>query len=319
MDNAGFVQVRERIAEHFQQQYGVPANAAQVVMSCGAAGGLNVVLKAVLDPADEVISFSPYFPEYLFYVDNHGGILRLVESDDNFHPDIDRLSAAVTPRTKVVIINTPNNPTGAVYPAPVIRGIAEVLNDAQKKWGRPIYLIADDIYRRIVYDEIAVPSIPAIYRNTIVVNSFSKDLSIAGERIGYIAFSPDVDDAADLSLACTSATRILGFVNAPALVQRVIAHCLDARIDVSEYQRNRDILCDAFGRVGFEVRKPGGAFYLFPRSPWPDDLECCEILRKVGIFVVPGTGFGRPGHVRIAYSVPHETCVRAGALLSSGI
>ena len=316
MDNAGHAEVRRRVAAHVEAESGTAVPASHVLMSCGAAGGLNVVLKALLDPGDEVITLAPFFPEYPFYVDNHGGRLSVVETAEDFQPDPQRLAAAITPRTKAVLINSPNNPTGAVYSAAALGAIAEVLAEAQARLGRPIYLVADDIYRRIVYDGAAVPSALALYPNTIVVNSFSKDLSVAGERIGYVAVSPRADDAGAVLDACVMATRILGFVNAPALAQRVISRCLEASADVAEYRANRDVLCEAFARAGFGVQKPQGAFYLFPKCPGPDDLACCAELRRRGIFVVPGSAFGRAGHVRVAYSVPHQTCLRATAILS---
>jgi aspartate aminotransferase len=326
MNNAGYPEVRAAVAVHFQREYGVAMTAAQVVMCCGAAGGLNVVLKALLDPGDEVIALSPYFPEYPFYADNHGGVLRLVESTFmDFQPDADRFAAAITPRTKAFILNSPNNPTGVVYSGRALEGLAEAAREAERRLGHPIYLLADDIYRHILYDGALVPSMPAVYRNTVVVNSFSKDLGVAGERIGYIAIPPEADDAPALAEACTTATRILGFVNAPALMQRTVARCLSsgsglgARVDVTLYQRNRDVLCAALEKAGFGVRKPQGAFYIFARCPdayAEDDVACCAALRSKGIFMVPGSGFGRPGYVRVAYSVPHETCVAAATILT---
>jgi aspartate aminotransferase len=319
MSNAGYPEVREAVAVHVEREHGQAMTAGHIVMCCGAAGGLNVVLKALLDPGDEVIAFGPYFPEYVFYVENHGGVLRIVESADDFQPHAARVEAALTPRTKAIIVNSPNNPTGVVYSDQSIRRLAEVLRRGEQRIGHPIYLLADDIYRRLVYDGVKCPSFLAAYRNTVIVNSFSKDLSIPGERIGYIAVSPTAADAANVAEACVTATRTLGFVNAPALAQRVVARCLDAKIDLSRYVRNRDVICAALRQGGFSVDTPGGAFYVFPRCPIADDIACCEALRKRGVFVVPGTGFGRPGHVRLAYCVSHETCLRAAPLLAQGI
>jgi aspartate aminotransferase len=319
MTTAGYPDVRAAVARHVEQDYGLAITADHIVMSCGAAGGLNVALKALLDPGDEALAFSPYFPEYPFYADNHGGTLRLVESGADFQPDADRLAAAITPRTRAIIINSPNNPTGVVYPRRILVSLAEALTDGARRVGHPIYLVADDIYRHLVFDGVEVPSLPELYRNTIVVNSFSKNLGIAGERIGYIAVPPKADDAGAVFDACVTATRILGFVNAPALMQRTIGRCLGARVDVTLYQRNRDVLCDALEKGGFGVQRPGGAFYLFPKCPDPDDRACCEALCERGIVVVPGTGFGRPGHFRLAYCVAHETCVTAAGILARGL
>jgi aspartate aminotransferase len=319
MTNAGLPDVREAVAQHFRREYGVGITADCVLMCCGAAGGLNVVLKALLDPGDEVLSLAPVFPEYPFYADNHGGVLRLVESTDDFLPDPNRFASAINSRTRAVLLNNPNNPTGRVYPRRALAELSEVLAAAQRRIGRPIYLLADDIYRRLVYDGVEVPSPPALYRNTIVINSFSKDLGIPGERIGYVAVSPEAEGAAEIFAACVTATRILGFVNAPATMQRAVKSCLDARCDVAAYQRNRDVLCEALLKGGFQLSRPEGAFYLFPRCPQPDDLACFEALNARGIITVPGTGFGRPGHLRFAYCAPYETCVAAAAVLAKGI
>jgi aspartate aminotransferase len=316
MDNAGHGEVRRRVASYVQADSGIAVPASNVLMSCGAAGGLNVVLKALLDPGDEVITLAPFFPEYPFYVDNHGGRLCVVETGDDFQPDPQRLAAAITSRTKVVLVNSPNNPTGAVYPAAAVGAIAEVLAEAEARLGHPIYLVADDIYRRIVYDGATVPWALALYPNTIIVNSFSKDLNVAGERIGYVVVSPRAEQAQAILDACAMTTRILGFVNAPSLAQRVVSRCLEASTEMAEYRANRDVLCEAFARAGFRVQKPQGAFYLFPKCPGSHELACCADLRGRGIFVVPGSAFGRAGHFRVAYSVPHQTCLRAAAILS---
>ena len=318
MSNAGYPETRETVAANLQSAYGISYTGANIVMTCGAAGGLNVVMKTLLDPGDEVLAVSPYFPEYSFYVDNHGGVIKFVPATDDFQPDPDRFAAAITPRTKAVIINSPNNPTGAVYTRRNLQALADVLRAGAARIGHPIYLIADDIYRRIVYDNVDVPSIPTLYENTIVVSSWSKDLSIPGERLGYIAISPLIADAAEMFDAAAMLTRTLGFVNAPALMQRSIVGCIEARVDLSSYQYNRDVMCDALNRAGFAVAKPAGAFYLFPKTPTPDDVACCAELRKKGIITVPGSGFGRPGHMRVAYSVTSQTCDRAAAVLAAG-
>lgn len=315
MNNAGYPEVRAAVADLVSREQGVQITANDVLMSCGAAGGLNVVLKALLDPGDEVIVFAPFFVEYLFYVDNHNGVARIVESDVGFQPDPSRLADAVTERTKAVIINSPNNPTGVVYSVDLVRQLAAVLQEKSKRLGREIYLISDEVYRHIVYGEMTLASVLAEYPLSIIVNSFSKDLGLAGERIGYIAISPRIPDAASLFAACATATRILGFVNAPALMQRSIMRCLDARVDLGLYRRNRDVLCAALSKGGFGVVEPLGAFYIFPQCPDPDDVACCARLREQGVIVVPGSGFGRPGHIRLAYSVDEQTAVKAAAIL----
>lgn len=317
MNNAGHQYVREAVAAHISSEYGVDATADYVVMSCGAAGGLNVILKTLLDPGDEVLAISPYFPEYEFYVENHGGTIRYIESDDNFMPDPVRIAAAVTPRTKAMILNSPNNPTGAVYTESHLIEVSRALQcDTGPACNIP-YLLLDDIYRSIVYDDPA-PSVPAIYDNSIVINSWSKSLNVPGERIGYIFVSPRATDARELVEGCITATRTLGFVNAPALMQHAIASSLAVKPDLEPYRRNRDILCNALNRAGFSVATPGGAFYLFARCPGGDDLATCAMLRAKGLFAVPGRGFGRPGYLRFAYALDYETCEAASKILESG-
>lgn len=315
MNNAGYPATRAAVAEMVSREQGVRITENHVLMSCGAAGALNVVLKALLDPGDEVIVFSPFFVEYLFYADNHDGIAKPVESDSSFQPDPSRLADAITERTRAVIINSPNNPTGVVYSREQVRQLAEVLRDKSRRLNREIYLISDEVYRHIVYDECELPAVFAEYPCSIIVNSFSKDLGLAGERIGYVAISPGVPDVESLFSACTVATRILGFVNAPALMQRLLLTCLESRVDLGLYRRNRTVLCDALSKGGFRVVEPKGAFYIFPKCPEADDVACCARLREKGVIVVPGSGFGRPGYIRLAYSVDHQTAVNAAAVL----
>ncbi|MCK4660763.1 MAG: pyridoxal phosphate-dependent aminotransferase [Phycisphaerae bacterium] len=316
MNNAGYPETRAKVAELVSREQGVPLTEANILMSCGAAGGLNVVLKSLLDPGDEVIIFAPFFAEYIFYADNHNGVAKIVESDENFQPDADRLEEAVTEKTKAVIINNPNNPTGVVYPPTAIRQLADILSQKALRFGHPIYLISDEVYRHIVYDDVALPSVLREYADSIIVTSCSKDLGLAGERIGYIAISPNLEGAGELFAACTTTTRTLGFVNAPAMMQRSIRACLDARVDLGLYRRNREVLCDALVQAGFRVVKPSGAFYIFPQSPEPDDVAYCSLLREKGVIVVPGSGFGRGGHIRLSYSVEHQTAVKAAAILA---
>jgi aspartate aminotransferase len=316
MNNAGFPTTRAAVAQMVSKEQGVQLNENHVIMSCGAAGALNAVLKAILDPGDEVIIFAPFFVEYIFYIDNHNGTARIVESDAAFQPDPGRLAEAITDRTKAVIINTPNNPTGVVYSGALMREMAAVLKEASRRHGREIYLLSDDVYRHIVYDDTPLPAVFTEYPSSIIVSSFSKDLGLAGERIGYIALSPAVGELEALFSACVTATRVLGFVNAPALMQRSILACLDARVDMDLYRHNRQVLCDGLARGGFRFVEPMGAFYIFPQCPEPDDVACCAVLRDKGVIVVPGSGFGRPGHIRLAYSVERQTAVKAAAVLA---
>jgi aspartate aminotransferase len=316
MNNAGYPEARASVAEMVSREQGLRVTESHVIMSCGAAGALNVVLKALLDPGDEVVVLAPFFVEYLFYVDNHHGTARVAETAADFQPDPARLAGAVTPKTKAVIINSPNNPTGVTYSAKTMKQLAEALSQQAARLGREIYLISDEVYRHITYDDAPLPAVFADYPNSIIVNSFSKDLGLAGERVGYIAISPRIADAEALFSACTTATRVLGFVNAPAMMQRSIRTCLDARVDMDLYRRNRDVLCEGLSRGGFHVVQPTGAFYIFPRCPQGDDIACCAALRDRGVIVVPGSGFGRPGHIRLAYSVDHQTAVKAAAVLA---
>jgi len=312
MPNAGFPETRKAIADLIAREQGISISAEHVIMSCGAAGGLNVVLKTLLDPGDEVLIFAPYFVEYLFYIDNHGGAGVVVESDDEFQPNPDRLAAAITTRTKAVIINSPNNPTGVVYRPETIRQMAAVLSEGAARIGHPIYLISDEVYRHLVYDPVELAAVFREYGDSLIVNSFSKDLGLAGERIGYVAVCPRAADAGQLITGCINTTRTLGFVSAPALLQRVVQRSLGSRVSLDVYRRNRDVLCEALAAAGLRVIKPAGAFYLFPACPQPDDVEYCAMLRdQHGLMVVPGSGFGRAGHVRIAYSVDHDTARRA--------
>jgi aspartate aminotransferase len=311
MVNAGYPATRAAVAALVASEQASPVTESHILMSCGAAGALNVVLKSLLDPGDEVIVLAPFFVEYLFYAQNHGGVPRVIESDDTFQPDPTRLAEAITEKTKVVIINTPNNPTGVVYSTAAVRQIAEVLSAHASRIGHPIYLVSDEVYRHIVYDNVELPAMFREYRDSVIVTSFSKDLGLAGERIGYIALSPNLEDVEEMFAACATTTRTLGYVNAPALMQRGIRACLDARVDVELYRGNREILCEALVKAGFDVVRPTGAFYVFPRCPDPDDVAYCAYLRDKGIIVVPGSGFGRKGHIRISYSVTRETAQKA--------
>jgi aspartate aminotransferase len=306
MPNPGYPEVREAVAAYASGIYDVPLKAEDIVMTCGAGAGLNVVLKSILDPGDEVIAISPYFVEYGFYVENHGGTLVSVPSGHDFLPSAEAISKAVNSRTKAIILNSPNNPTGRVYPEGTLRSIAAMLE------AHPgIAVISDEPYRAIVYDDIQVPSVLDIIPDSIVVTSASKELSLAGERIGYIALSPVLRQKKEIAGALVLATRILGFVNAPALMQKVLAECLNERVDVSVYKRRRDLMRSIFDEVGIGYALPEGAFYLFVKSPG-DDLAFCNALVNERVLAVPGRGFGHQGYVRFAYCVD-EAIIQASA------
>lgn len=307
MPNAGLPETRAAVAAKLSRDHGVEIGADHVIMTCGAAGALNVILKTLLDPADEVIIPVPYFVEYQSYVDNHGGVVKLVKSREDFSLDLWAVEEAVTEKTRAVLINTPNNPTGRVYDEASIRALASLLEDKGKKFGRAIHLISDEPYDRIVYDGVKVPSLLKAYRHSLIANSFSKTLSIPGERIGFIAVNP-ANDGLDLLLGgLVLCNRTLGFVNAPAFIQRVLPKVLDVEVNVAEYRRKRDLLCNGLAALGYEFTRPEGAFYLFPKSPIGDDVEFVRALQKKNILTVPGSGFGAPGHFRIAYCVADET------------
>ncbi len=302
MPNGGYPYVRESLAHRLSKEQGVEIDHGDVLMTCGAAGGLNVIMKSLLDPGDEVIVLAPFFVEYHFYVDNHGGVTKVVPTDEEFNIDFDALGAALSEKTKVVLINSPNNPTGQVYSSESVQRLGKMLDDFSEKCCNAIYLVSDEPYRKIVFDDCEVPSIMQATTNSIVVSSYSKDLSLPGERIGYIAVHPDLKFKKTLLDAMTLANRILGFVNAPALMQRVVEQLQDVSVDTSVYARRREKFCTILDQAGFEYVKPKGAFYLFPKSPI-DDVEFCSILQHEKILAVPGRGFGAPGYIRLAFCV----------------
>lgn len=310
MPNAGIKDVREAVAKYLSELNGEelkePFLDKHVVMTVGAAGGLNCALKAVLDPGDEVLVLAPFFMEYHYYVDNHGGVLKVVETDENFRPDPKKLEAAINPKTKALIINTPNNPTGVVYTKEELSSIGEVLSSASKKFGRDLVLISDEPYRKIVFKGKKAPSVLASYRNTLMVTSFSKDLSIPGERIGYVALNPLMPEADLMIDAVVLANRILGSVNAPAFMQRAIQNLLHTEANLSEYEDRSIFLARALMERGYELKEPEGAFYLFPKSPIADDLAFTSLLREEKILAVPGEGFGRRGYFRLSLCLNKE-------------
>jgi aspartate aminotransferase len=313
MPNAGLLETRQALGKHLGRVHKLDFTADDLVLTVGAAGALNIILKAILDPGDEVIVFAPYFVEYLPYVDNHGGVARVVETDDNFQIDLNRLEAALGPRTRAVIINSPNNPTGQVYEAAALKELGRFLGHHAGRHGRPVYLVADEPYRRIVYDNAEVPSIFAAYPNTVLATSFSKDLSIPGERLGYAAVSPRATGRGELVGGLVLANRILGFVNAPALMQRVVAKLTEVAVDIAPYARRREIFCQILDQAGYDFFKPKGAFYLFVKAPGGDDLGFVARLKEENILAVPGRGFGRAGYFRLAFCVPEAVIERAAA------
>jgi aspartate aminotransferase len=302
MSNNGYDDVRDEIARFQQELTGLPFTKDHIVMTVGAAGGINVILKSILDPGDEVIVPSPFFIEFRFYIENHGGVIRLVETKEDFHLDIENIAASIGKKTKAIIINSPHNPTGVVYGEKELRELADLLDGHALK-GHRIYVISDEAYRKILYDQIALPNLLNLYEDTVTVMSHSKDLALPGERIGYIAISPRIKNVQSLIGAAVFANRILGFINAPAIMQRLVGKFQKNSVDILDYQKKRDTIYNILVESGFDVVKPMGAFYIFPKSPMPDDVKFVKSLLKHHILAVPGVGFGRAGYFRIAYCV----------------
>lgn len=310
--NAGYAEVRQAVADSLNERFDTKFEGKNIVMTVGAAGGLNVALKILLNPGDEVITFAPYFGEYRSYTANFDGVLVAISPDiETFQPKLDEFEAKITEKTKAVIVNTPNNPTGVVYSEETIQKMASILEAKQKEFGTDIYLISDEPYRELAYDGVEVPYLTKYYANTIIGYSFSKSLSLPGERIGYLVIPDEASDSEDLLSAASVATRILGFVNAPTLQQKMVAKCLNAKTDISYYDRNRETLYNGLLECGFECIKPEGAFYLFVKSPIEDEKAFCAAAKKYNILIVPGSSFGCPGFVRMAYCVAYETIVNA--------
>ena len=307
MNNAGYDDVRQTLAEQINKEKGTSYSGKNLIMTVGAGSSLNVALKTVINRGDEVLIFAPYFLEYNWYVDNYDGKVVPVDTKEDFTPDVDDLRKKISDRTKAVIINNPNNPTGVVYDEDVIKSIAEVMYEAQEKTGKEIYIISDEPYRELVYDGAKVPWIPDFYNNTMVGYSYSKTLSLPGERIGYLLIPDEADDAETLIEAATGANRISGCVNAPSPIQRVIKRCADCKADIDFYDRNRKALYNGLRDCGFECTLPKGAFYLWVRSPVEDEREFCKAAKKYNILMVPGRSFMGPGYVRLAYCVSEKT------------
>jgi aspartate aminotransferase len=322
LPNAGLPAARKAIAARLSREQKVPVEATHVVVTCGAAGGLNIVFKALLEPGDEVLAVAPYFLEYGFIADNHGGVLKTVPSKADFSLDLEAIVCALSPKTKILIIDTPNNPTGRIYPEETLASLGALLARKGEEYGHAIYLVSDEPYRKIAYDGARVASPLKSYKNAIAVTSYSKELSLPGERIGFVAVNPEAEDLDYLMGALAIANRILGFVNAPSLMQHVLARLIGeelgggtaACVDVGIYQRKRDMLAKGLAEAGYEFALPEGAFYLFPKIPGSgaQDESFLGFLREENILVVPGSGFGAPGYFRIAYCV--EDSVIQGAL-----
>ena len=311
MPNAGHVETRKAVAEYLSKHNRQTFGPDDIVMTVGAGGGLNVVFKTILNPGEEVIIPSPYFVEYNSYLDNHQGVPKLVSTRPDFSLDFDAIEKAISEKTRAVLINSPNNPTGKVYSKQDMDTLGNLLTAYSRKRGEPIYLISDEPYRKIVYDGIAVPSVFDAYPETFVITSFSKDLSLPGERIGYAAIHPAISDKKSVMGGMILCNRVLGYVNAPSLMQRAISKLLEESVDISLYQKKRDMLCNGLADCGYEVTKPEGAFYLFPKTPIPDDVAFVTALQEENILAVPGSGFYGPGHMRIAYCVDDRTIEKA--------
>jgi aspartate aminotransferase len=310
MPNGGYPFVREAVATQIAKEQGVPVGGNEILMTCGAAGALNVVLKAILNPGEEVIILAPFFVEYNFYIDNQGGVARIVNTTDDFNLDLAAIEKAITANTKAIIVNSPNNPTGQIYPAADLAALGDLLRRSREKWGTTIFLLSDEPYRKIIFEGYEVPSIFKAYANSIVVSSYSKDLSLPGERIGYIAIHPEIADKQDLLAAMTLANRILGFVNAPALMQRVVATLQGMTVDTEIYAKRRQVFCQILTEAGLEFTPPKGAFYIFPKAPI-DDVDFVAHLQKYKILAVPGRGFGMPGYFRLAFCVEDGVIARS--------
>lgn len=307
MNNSGYEDVRDAISTFLNEKNNLTLSKDNIVMTCGAAGGLNIILKSILNPGDEVITFTPYFGEYGNYVKNFDGKLITSPTNTNtFEPDLEALSKIINNKTKALIVNNPNNPTGVIYSKEAIQALTDLLNEKQKELNTTIYLISDEPYREIVYDDAQVPCLLKYYNNTFIGYSYSKSLSLPGERIGYVVINTLMEDFEEMTSALNIANRVLGFVNAPSLFQRVIGKTLGSEVDVNIYKRNRDLLYNHLTSLGFTCVNPQGAFYLFPKTPIEDDKKFCEDAKQFNLLLVPGSAFGCPGHVRLAYCISYE-------------
>jgi len=307
MNNSGYDEARSAIAAQFNKRYNAGLDVKNIIMTSGAAGGINIVFKTILNPGDEVLVFAPFFAEYVNYARNYDAQTVVVPAMADFGLNLAALKGAITAKTRAVIINSPNNPSGAVYDEQALRGLADVLAAASKQYGNPIYLVSDEPYRELVYDDSLLPYIPALYPNTFVIYSWSKTLSIPGERVGYVAVCDAMDGLDEILPALNVANRILGFVNAPSLFQLVAAKCIDESVDISIYKKNRDFLYEKLTAMGYEMSLPRGGFYLFPKAPGGDDAAFCSAAKEHRILIVPGSAFGCAGYFRLAYCVDFKT------------
>ncbi len=311
-NNSGYEDIRKFVADSTNTEFGTNFDTENIVMTCGAAGALNIIFKSILNPNDEVIVFAPFFGEYNAYVKNYDGKLVIVEADtETFQLNIEAFKSKINKNTKAVIINTPNNPSGVVYSEETIKKLAAVMSEAEKEIGHPIYLISDEPYRRLIYDNLTVPFVSKYYKNTFVAYSFSKSLSLPGERIGYIIVNSEIDDFEEMMNALNVANRIIGFVNAPSLFQRVLPYCMNEKTDIETYDKNRKLLYGMLKDLGFECVKPEGAFYMFPKTLIPDDKEFCNAAKEFRILSTPGSAFNCSGHFRLSYCVSTETIERS--------
>lgn len=311
MSNAGYEDVRDAIAQSLNRRFGTHFRLENLLMTVGAASGMNVIFKTILNPGDEVVVFAPYFMEYGCYVRNYDGVLSVVPPDTKtFQPDLKEFELRITNKTKAVIINSPNNPTGVIYSSETLESIARIMKEKEKEYGKSIVLVSDEPYRELAYDGAKVPYVTPFYHNTIVCYSYSKSLSLPGERIGYLVIPDEMDDFQELAAAASIANRVLGCVNAPSLMQRVIMRCVDEQVDLESYNRNRELLYGRLREYGFECIKPEGAFYLFVKSP-VDDKEFCQFCKEHRVLMVPGSSFACPSYVRIAYCVSYDQILRS--------
>jgi len=312
MPNAGYAETRAAVAAQLRDETALPFGADDVLMTCGAGGALNVVLKTLLDPGDEVVIFAPYFVEYFFYADNHGGACKVVPPTDGFLPDMDALESAIGDRTRVVLINSPNNPSGALYGADTLAQVSDIIRRRERELGREIFLVSDEPYRKLLFDGLEYPHVFGFHERAIVATSHSKDLALPGERIGYVAIHPNYAEREELMDGLVFCNRTLGFVNAPAMMQRIVARLQSVTVDVLEYQSKRDFMYAGLTEIGYDAVKPQGAFYMFPKCPIADDVEFAARLQERNVLVVPGRGFGMPGYFRISFCVTDATL--AGSL-----
>lgn len=307
MNNSGYEDVRDGIAENINVKYNTKLNYENIVMTCGAAGGLNIILKSILNPGDEVIIFAPFFGEYINYVNNFDGKIKIISADTkSFQPNLKELEKEITSKTKAIIINSPNNPSGVIYNENTIIKMSKILKMKEEELGSQIYLISDEPYREIIYDNAKVPCILNYYDNSFIGYSYSKSLSLPGERIGYVVVNSKIKDFKEMVASLNISNRILGFVNAPSLFQRVIKESLNLEVDSNIYKKNRDLLYNHLIQIGFECMKPEGTFYLFPKSPIDNDVKFCEDAKKFNILAVPGSTFGCPGYFRLSYCISYE-------------